>query len=180
MGWWPPIKSGRTPLGLSNLRANAIRQGETGAPYWAVDVAAAGTLTDLVVEVSALSQSSNQYSLSAGTPVNFALDAGAARAGNLYLLIGSASGTSPGLLLAPGVTLPLNFDGYLNFSVNFANVTPFSNTLGVLDGSGQASASWGLPAGWDPSLAGLQLSHAFITLSPLDFASEAETFTVIL
>ena len=174
-----PDQVGTYTLGLSNLRANAIRQGETGTPFWAVDEAPVGTLTKLVVEVSALSQSMNQYSLSAGTPVSFALEAGAARAGRLYLLMGSASGTSPGLPVAPGVTLPLNFDGYLSFSVTYANLTPFTNSFGILDGAGQATAGWALPAGWDPSLAGAQFSHAYVTLAPLDFASEAETLTLI-
>lgn len=48
-----PTQPGVYSLSSSNLMANVIRQGETGTPFWRVDRAAAGTMTFLIVQVTA-------------------------------------------------------------------------------------------------------------------------------
>ena len=116
-----------------------------------------------------------QLSLSAGGTQSFALDAGAGLAGEIYWIVGSVTGTSPGLT-SGGVTLPLNFDVYTQFTLELANLW-IANSLGLLDGAGAGSASLTLGAGFDPTLAGLQLHHAYavIDLGPITplFASNA-------
>ncbi|MEM7204896.1 MAG: aryl-sulfate sulfotransferase [Planctomycetota bacterium] len=94
---------------------------------------------------------------SAPTNVRFDLVAGTAQANKVYVMLGSASGTSPGLPVR-GVTLPLVPDPYLIFTANAsaAGVPPF---LGTLDGAGNASATLFLPP--LPVLAGLTLHHAY-------------------
>lgn len=109
-------------------------------------------------------------SLAAGGAQNLNLEAGAMHAGDFYLILGSASGTSPGLPV-DGVTLPLNVDSYLLLSLSSAGSGLFQGTLGFLDATGSASASLQLPAGSDPSLAGLTLHHAGLVL---DLASGAQ------
>lgn len=48
-----------------------------------------------------------------------------------------------------------------------ANAAPiFVNTLGVLDGTAQATAAIGMPAGVFHALVGLFLEHAFVVLAP--------------
>lgn len=99
-------------------------------------------------------------SLSAGGSQTLALDAGPSFAGAPYLLLGSFSGSEPGLPLG-SVTLPLNVDAYLLVTLQHANQPPLSNSAGRLDAEGRATASFGLPPATDASLAGLLLHHAF-------------------
>ena len=100
--------------------------------------------------------------LSAGGTQNFALDAGATWAGEIYLLVGSVTGTSPGLT-SNGVNLPLNYDVYTQFTLDLANLW-IQNSVGFLDGAGAGSASLTLGAGFDPTLAGLHLDHAYVLI----------------
>lgn len=101
----------------------------------------------------------DSLSLSAGGAQNLSLEAGASLAGDLYLVLGSASGTSPGLAV-DAVVLPLNVDSYLLLSLSSAGSGLFQGTLGFLDAAGSASASLQLPPASDPALAGLVLNHA--------------------
>ena len=58
--------------------------------------------------------------------------------------------------------IPLNVDPYFTFSLQSANVAPFANTLGILDGQGVGVAKLCVPLGLQPSLAGLVLHHAWV------------------
>ena len=83
---------------------------------------------------------------------------------DLYLLLGSASGTSPGLAV-DGVHLPLVFDAYTSFTLTQTNgpaLTPSFATPGP-NGLAKVSATPGILAG--PSAVGLALNHAYVTLS---------------
>ena len=83
-----------------------------------------------------------------------------------YLLLGSASGTTPGTPLDL-VVVPLNApDVYLDFTLVQANQPPFASTLGTLDAAGGATASVTLPPGLDPAFAGLAVHHAFAVFGP--------------
>lgn len=105
-------------------------------------------------------------SLALGANATFALHSDAPLPANaLYLLLGSASGTVPGLL-AGSVLIPLNHDGYFDLTIGAANVAPFSSTLGNFPASGFASAEIAVPAGLPPALIGLTLDHAWIGASP--------------
>lgn len=99
----------------------------------------------------------------AGGTQSFALAAGLAHAGEAYILLGSLSGTTPGIQLGAGV-LPLNFDAYLNWTLVSAASTPLSQSIGFLDAAGAAGASLVLPPGFAAALIGLQADHAFVTL----------------
>jgi hypothetical protein len=88
------------------------------------------------------------------------LDAGVSHAGGLYVVLGSAAGTSPGLPFGP-ITVPLNFDTYFNVLL----ASPGSlivGSVGLLDASGQATASFFLPSNVGSNFVGLQLDHAFV------------------
>jgi endonuclease I len=83
-------------------------------------------------------------------------------AGKLYLVIGSASGTEPGLPGDPG--LPLNWDFYTTFLVNSPN-TLIAGSLGFFDPSGNSAAAFQLAGGaLDGSFAGLVLNHAYVVI----------------
>ena len=103
-------------------------------------------------------------SLTPGGAVGFDLIAGSAHAGEAYVMLGSISGTSPGVTLH-GHLLPLNPDSYFRSMMSQPNTVPFVQTLGVLDGNGRANASFTLPAGLT-FLAGLHIDHAYLTVNP--------------
>jgi hypothetical protein len=89
----------------------------------------------------------------------------------------------PGVSIDGGMTLPLNIDPYYLLALGYPNTPLFTNSLGVLDLEGRASASINLPPGLDPSLAGLTLHHAYVVLAfpgpTLAFASNAVPLTLI-
>jgi glucose/arabinose dehydrogenase len=130
-------------------------------------------------DCEAFSEDRSQLSVSAGGTVAFTLDAGAARAGETYWVLGSKTGASPGTPLGGGVTLPLNIAGDPWFALT--SLAPNSgvlvNTRGVLDANGRGSAALTLPQNAPPVLVGVHLHHAFLAfdlqLSTWFFASNS-------
>ncbi|MEM7306293.1 MAG: FG-GAP repeat protein [Planctomycetota bacterium] len=113
-------------------------------------------------------------SLAAGGAQTLRVEAGAGFASQLYFVAGSASGTAPGFLYQ-GVAVPLNPDFYFLFGVSHPGAAPLGGSFGPLDGAGSASASFALPAGFDPTLAGTKLHHAALLLDPLQLTALAST-----
>ena len=134
-----------------------------------------------LLRVPTLAADATTLSLATGGTITFTLDAGPAFAGDTYFLVGSTTGTEPGIPLS-GVTLPLVVDGYLVTTFTRPNTPPLANSLGTLDGSGRATATLTLPAGLPPALAGLQVFHAFLALDPVSqavlFASSPARLTL--
>lgn len=123
-----------------------------------------------------------EMSAAAGGTVGFDLVAGSDHAGEIYLLLGSFSGTTPGIPI-DGLVLPLAFpDPYFDVTLTQPNMGVFSNTLGVLDSLGRASASFTAPAGALAGVAGIEIAHAFVTLDPaaasVTLASNAQILRV--
>jgi hypothetical protein len=102
------------------------------------------------------------------------LDAGSGFAGLPYFVLGSGSGTAPGVDL--GVwNLPLNApDAYLDLTLVQFNGPILQDTLGTLDQAGRAQATIDLPPGI-PGLSGTSVDHAFLVIDPL--APEGVVFT---
>lgn len=98
--------------------------------------------------------------LGTGGRQDFALDAGTANAGRLYLLAGSY-GSEPGFQFG-AVHVPLNPDSWLSMSLALANTVVYPGSLGFLDAQGRGSAAFWLPPIADPSLVGTVLEHAFV------------------
>jgi hypothetical protein len=101
---------------------------------------------------------------SAGGTQTWEIDAGPANANRLYVCAGTLSGTRPGQLLL-GANLPLNADVWFNLSLGAANGSVYTNSWGLLDANGKASASWNFPAGVG-FLNGAMFHHAFVALEP--------------
>jgi hypothetical protein len=89
-----------------------------------------------------------------------------------YLLLASASGTTPGLPIGP-VVLPLNFDNVLVLSFLLRNSAHFVNTDGTLLADGTQAAQFTVAANELSPLIGFDLAFAYITRSPVTFASNA-------
>lgn len=113
-------------------------------------------------------------SVSNGGSQALELHAGPALAGQAYLVLGSLSGTAPGLPLDGGQVLPLVLDDYLLLSAADPLSSPVVGNLGVLDAQGRANASFVLPPGSTNALIGLPAAHAYVVLGALglDLVSE--------
>jgi hypothetical protein len=105
---------------------------------------------------------SDTMSETLGGPQSLVVNAGAAAAGFVYVVVFGVSGTAPGIPLTPTIIVPLNFDPILQLSLDQANGPTFSNTLGVLDANGQAFATLNVPA--VPGTAGVVINGAAVIL----------------
>jgi hypothetical protein len=112
-------------------------------------------------------------SLAAGGAVSIELDFGVANAGRMFFVAGTASGTTPGINLM-GQHIPLNVDDYTYLTVMGPNQPPLTNSFGFTDANGRATCTFTLPAGLDPALAGLTLTHCAALLFPLDYVSKTD------
>lgn len=131
-----------------------------------------GALADVGAhEYHSLSGSATELSLLSGGLVRLELDAGAAHAGEVYIVLGSASGTVPGLSYL-GFKLTLNPDPYFFQTLNEPSVLPLFQSIGNLDADGTAETIFLLPPGLDPILSGLLLHHAAAVLDPTSLAPE--------
>ncbi len=107
-----------------------------------------------------------QVSAATGGTICFTVDMGPAQAGATYLLGGSYTGTSPGIVASPTVTIPLVYDGLTDFLVFHPNTPPYAGTLGVLSPQGAAAPTLSLPP-LPPAYVGLTIHHAaFIAGAP--------------
>ncbi|QDU66033.1 alpha/beta hydrolase-fold protein [Engelhardtia mirabilis] len=113
----------------------------------------------------------DSVSLSAGGAQAMSLWAGDDQAGHFYVILGSLSGDSPGTQFGP-LSIPLNFDAYFNYTLTSPYSGPVSPAFSVLDANGRASATFGVPPGTDPALAGLTVHHAFLTINPVGVSVE--------
>ena len=132
-------------------------------------------------ECQPLSADVATISLSAGGSQNLTLDAGVTHESMLYWMFGSVTGTAPGLLFGT-ILLPLNFDVYFNVTLTKPFAGPFAGFLSFLDASGQGTAAFSIPSGFDPGLAGVTLFHAFTAAADLGFvhfASNAIPVTLV-
>ncbi|PCJ53171.1 MAG: hypothetical protein COA70_09565 [Planctomycetota bacterium] len=105
-------------------------------------------------------------SASAGATVNLTLEASAARAGQAYWVLASASGNEPGILFSGGQVLPLNQDMVYNLSIALTNSADFANSKGNLDAAGMATTTVTIaPASLPAGSIGQTLSFAYATVS---------------
>ncbi|MEO0650372.1 MAG: S8 family serine peptidase [Planctomycetota bacterium] len=112
-------------------------------------------------------------SLGSGIDVAFTLDADpAVSANDFYYLLGSLTGPNPGVDLG-GPVLPLVPDVYTDITLDSGAHGFLTGFAGVLDANGDASASFNLPAGSAPSIAGRVAYHAFLTIDAVTLAFDA-------
>jgi hypothetical protein len=120
----------------------------------------------LVPEGCSLGIDINTISLSQGGEQQLFLYAGPQYALSPYFILGSVSGTSPGLPLGGSITLPLNFDLYTDYTLANPNSFLLPTSLGVLNFFGLATSKVNVPNSL--SLLGLPLTvhHAYVVLDP--------------
>ncbi|MEZ5978514.1 MAG: FG-GAP repeat protein [Planctomycetota bacterium] len=110
-------------------------------------------------------------SLAAGGVQSMFLRGSADLGGDAFLVLGSLTGTSPGVPLAPGVELPLVVDAYTQLGL--ALNSPVAGAFGLLDAEGGWFAQIAVPPGTNPSFAGKTLHHAYLTIDLATFAVSA-------
>jgi hypothetical protein len=174
LSWAGGVTFGTNPNGPYNFDFLANRiAGLLEADFTALDLSL-GNENARRSLVGGLGQSAI-VALNGGTQ-SLTLAAGAAQGGKFFLILGSLSGTTPGLPLAPGVTLPLNLDAYTNLLLSSGSLV-LSPANGFLNASGRAASTLTLPA--LPNLVGpITVNHAYLALTifpvlSIDFASNA-------
>ncbi|MEM7311418.1 MAG: aryl-sulfate sulfotransferase [Planctomycetota bacterium] len=182
-----PTKTDLYSSGLSNVERlpngnTQIMSGRQGG--WMFEVTPGGAIVweyfpvlpdppNLLFQVSyyerTLWATGNSLSVSAGGTIDFDLVSGSVNAGNLYLVLGSLAGTSPGIDYQ-GFNLPLNLDSYFLFTAANANGAVLPGTFGTLDGLGNGAAQLVLGAGVAAATAGMTAHHAYAVLDPVTLA----------
>lgn len=172
-----PYHVGDFTLSASNVLANVLLPGQTGTPFWKVEQAGQGAVSNLTVHVQAIRiVGSSPISVTAGDSMTFSISAGPANAGRQYLMLGSLTGTTPGQPLPGGLTLPLADDRYLQYTQHVPNSPILSNSMGVLDANGRATVTFHPVQRFE----GHTAWHAFYLLGAgTGFVSEAAPVQVI-
>jgi hypothetical protein len=112
-----------------------------------------------------------------GGQVGFHHVVGSQYAGEIYLLLGSVSGTSLGINLAGGIVVPLNFD-YLTHAMAGTFNGVFVNTIGLLGPSGDASSAIVVAPHFIPSaLIGMHMDFAHVVFNHTLMALRASNAT---
>lgn len=91
------------------------------------------------------------------------LDAGSTNASGFALIVGSLSGTQPGIKLSGSITVPVNFDAYTGLLLNAPN-TLVAPSVGLLDTAGRLTTKFALPPN-APVTLGMKFNHAAVILN---------------
>jgi len=119
----------------------------------------------------------NQISESAGGTSDLHVKAGSNNPNRKYLILGSITGSSPGYPLPGGEVLPINWDIFTDIVWLLLNTPTFSNFMGSLDLSGNATAT--LSTGPLTGASGLVMTYAYALNNPFDFVSNPLTIEFI-
>jgi hypothetical protein len=118
---------------------------------------------------------------SMGGVVHYHLCAGRNNASRTYFLLGSMSGTTPGIPLPGGVAvLPLNWDvlsDQLLAIMNTPTCQNFTGQLSAQNGSAQATLDTSGPL--PPGCAGVDLYFAYLLEGPWNYASNPVTLRIV-
>lgn len=152
------------------IRFTLTTDGSVEMGGWNIDDLHVGVESD--PDPAALAASEVYVQASTGGTISFHLAGGASLGGRAYVVAASASGTDPGTPIG-SVVLPLNWDALTNLVLANLNTPLFSGFLGTLDGNGEATAAFNPGPLSDPAVVGLTIHFAWITLVPVDYASNA-------
>lgn len=100
--------------------------------------------------------------LSTGSTV-LTIDRGGASAGRRYFLLGTYTGTSPGIGVG-AERLPLNLDSYFEVTLMAPTYGLLRGSYGFLDANGRAQITMDVPPEYVAALGNMQLHHAFLEL----------------
>lgn len=184
-----PAVTTRTPVvdhGDGTYSFQVVAGLSAGTDVWRVSVAdAAGEVVlqpDVVVPVdpaSAFHVGQKTVSASAGAVVPITVNFGPFAAGAPYVILGSASGTSPGTTFQ-GFPVALNPDKLYVVSIEDAAPPLFDQTQGVLDTNGRAQGFFLPGAGKLTPLVGSDLHWSAVVFAGANtFVADPIAFTVV-
>lgn len=162
------------PIAISDCDGNTYDDACEVATISHADTDGSGT----VDACETFSVDSDAACLSLGGAQNMSLHAGAAHAGELYVMAGSFAGTAPGIGFGPGIHLPLNYDFYFGLTITGGGLLG-PGFLGVLDGAGSAPLVLNVPTGLPGVISGLTASHAYVTLGGGNVVTSASNYTTL-
>lgn len=110
-------------------------------------------------------------SVAQGASIEMFLDAGVAKAGRTYLILGTMSGTAPGYPLPGGAILPVNWDLFTDFIIMCLNTSICQQFYSTLDALGASTAVLDTNGPLDPSLVGSTAHMAYLLGHPFEFVS---------
>jgi len=128
--------------------------------------------------MSSLHVGFDQVSASMGADVPLVTNAGMAEAGRPYIVLASASGTSPGTPFN-GQTLPLNLDRLLRFTMAHPGPPLFPGSAGQLDSAGRAQATMHLGDTVLTQFIGGRFDFATVLLGNPDAFTETVGFSIL-
>lgn len=117
--------------------------------------------------LTTLETTSSSASLSSPSPIDGLIAAGPLHAGEVYITIGSLSGTSPGSWASLTTLVPINYDSYTQMCIE--QTAPLVNPIGVTDANGTASFRFFLPPSTPPSIVGSTIHHAALLVDLATF-----------
>ena len=103
---------------------------------------------------------------------------GIANAGNLYFVLGTLSGTSPGVVAGTFI-IPINQDFYTNLTLFTPNTPPLLNNMNVLDANGTATATLALPP-LGSGVVGLMAHHVGLVFDATGIALVSNPYPVVI
>jgi len=121
----------------------------------------------------------DQISATTGGSVQFKLSPGVSYSGKIYLMLGSVTGTSPGTPVKGGAVMPINFDLFTNLVLAYLNTPLFDKFTGIVDATGQASATFTAGSPLPPNAIGLKMNFAFAVKDNPWLASNAVEVTIV-
>lgn len=139
---------GNTDLLIGSHAAKSLPAGHTGEVYVIKSLVPAPLTVDV-----------HEMQATAGGVQKLAVNAGATHAGRYYYMLGSISGTTPGISLG-GVPMALIPDSYFQFMLNYPNLI-VANSLGILDPAGKGEGTLFVPAGVPAPFSNITLYHAY-------------------
>ncbi len=133
------------------------------------------------LEKAALVGSPFSVSLASGGDHKLSIDFGSGLGSAFYWVLGSTSGTDPGVTLGGGIFLPLNPDAYTTMTLTNPHSAFFENYVGFLAADGTGAAVLELPSGLNPAFAGVTVSHSVVVSTDLvTFAAASNPASVLL
>jgi hypothetical protein len=183
-GFYSAIISGAERLASGNTLVCSGTQGRLfevtpgGQIVWEYQTPANGWVFQASHVERTLWAHGTEVSAARGGSVAMDLIAGSRHAAEMYLVLGSSSGSAPGLVIG-NIHLPLNFDPFLVLTGTIPNTAPFSRTLGLLDPAGRAAPAFDLPAALlPPEMQGLRIDFAAMVVDLTGFRMTAATNAV--
>ncbi|MCB9682549.1 MAG: hypothetical protein H6733_13875 [Alphaproteobacteria bacterium] len=162
--WGGPVDVSTVPSAKSTRLSLTVSADDEAVVFWEDarngddDIYAQNVDADGNLGATFLTADAATVSVTTGGMVTFAIDAGAAYAGKPYVVLGSNTGTSPGITLF-GASFALNPGPYLQLTRNPPARPPFHGFRGTLDAHGRATATFRVPAGLNPIYVGTTLDH---------------------